>query len=732
MAKNNISLSRFNLIKPNCKLVEWKLQKFKGIQNQTIPLAPLSVIVGKNSSGKSSFIQSILFMAQNAANPIGKSEAELGRLDLNGDLVSLGGFNETLHDGSEESDGFSIGGKLSYLYRKEMEFQSFYPSKDGVDESIKGKSGLLEWKTIFKPVVSQNDSSIVESFASEANLYFEEEHVQTISSSKNLIIRAINEEQRVSGMNYESSATLTTQGKLESISKDFRTYYANTPTDIKFEAITHLSGVPVNGLVSTPQLNYLFIKQRDFFNSRRAQAYLRSYFTKLFENSKVKSQKIESSIIEKRFNSALNNYPLRSILKDKYENAFETVESAIDIFCKESLDQANSGIIDNRLREQLSRQPLIPIELIPFKIRVPNKFPKTIVSNKGMTSSVEHDTIFLTITDFSKNIDKFDFDLDYIVGETARELLSFWVQCGSRINQMITLASTNSHQNMLTKAGDIYIDEYISHDAEADEFTFGEGVQNLDRFLREIVYLGPLRLEPKDIYERNIGRTNPQTPLGMRGELLAKVVFENPLGNFPLPPKNQTTLNEINIARNSSFTEALNAWLKYLGISKLNGVEVIPDRHYGYRLTVDGRYLRSLGVGVSQVIPVIGVCLLAEQGSLILLEEPEIHLNPSIQQKLAEFLLVIGQSGRQVIAESHSEYLITRLRLLAMQNPKLASEFNFIFTEQKLDKKVPYTTFTEIKPNTTGELPDWPEGFFDQVTQDIQNLIEEMIKREKD
>ena len=67
-----------------------------------------------------------------------------------------------------------------------------------------------------------------------------------------------------------------------------------------------------------------------------------------------------------------------------------------------------------------------------------------------------------------------------------------------------------------------------------------------------------------------------------------------------------------------------------------------------------------------------------------------------------------------------------------MQNPKLASEFNFIFTEQKLDKKVPYTTFTEIKPNTTGELPDWPEGFFDQVTQDIQNLIEEMIKREKD
>ena len=42
------------------------------------------------------------------------------------------------------------------------------------------------------------------------------------------------------------------------------------------------------------------------------------------------------------------------------------------------------------------------------------------------------------------------------------------------------------------------------------------------------------------------------------------------------------------------------------------------------------------------------------------------------------------------------------------------------------------TTYKEIKTNTTGELPDWTEGFFDQVTQDIQNLSEEMIKREKD
>jgi predicted ATPase len=141
-------------------------------------------------------------------------------------------------------------------------------------------------------------------------------------------------------------------------------------------------------------------------------------------------------------------------------------------------------------------------------------------------------------------------------------------------------------------------------------------------------------------------------------------------------------------------------------------------------------------VGVSQVIPVIGVCLLAEAGSLVLLEEPELHLNPNIQQKLADFFLAMIESGRQLIVETHSEYLITRLRLRAMQKPEVSNSFSFVFTEQEhetwspIAARSPYTVYRTVRPDEKGELPEWPAGFFDQVTTDVQALLDEMIKRE--
>jgi predicted ATPase len=218
----------------------------------------------------------------------------------------------------------------------------------------------------------------------------------------------------------------------------------------------------------------------------------------------------------------------------------------------------------------------------------------------------------------------------------------------------------------------------------------------------------------------------------MQGELLARVLSENPIGYYPLP-NNGDASSELGPVE---FRDALMAWLRELGIAQ-HHISATSDRHYGYRVQVDNRYLRSLGVGVSQVIPVIAVCLLAQPGSLIMLEEPELHLNPSVQQKLADFFLAMTESGRQLLVETHSEYLITRLRLRAMQRPDCVDKFNFIFTQQehetgnRLSANSHYSVYREVKPSPSGEIPEWPAGFFDQVTLDIQALLEEMIKRQK-
>jgi len=70
-------------------ITEWHVKNFKSILDQKLTLAPLTIFSGVNSSGKSSFLQTIAMLAQSARN---KSK----HFSLNGDLVNLGSFNHVL------------------------------------------------------------------------------------------------------------------------------------------------------------------------------------------------------------------------------------------------------------------------------------------------------------------------------------------------------------------------------------------------------------------------------------------------------------------------------------------------------------------------------------------------------------------------------------------------------------------------------------------------------------
>lgn len=76
-------------------LAQWRIENFKSIKSAKIDLAPLSVLVGPNSAGKSSLIQSILLFAQNCSRHGREFDGNLrGQLILNGDLVNLGTLEE--------------------------------------------------------------------------------------------------------------------------------------------------------------------------------------------------------------------------------------------------------------------------------------------------------------------------------------------------------------------------------------------------------------------------------------------------------------------------------------------------------------------------------------------------------------------------------------------------------------------------------------------------------------
>ena len=141
-----------------------RLENFKGYKNSgTMPLAPLTIIVGKNSSGKSSLIKALLVMAQTVRDPPRNNEATKSSksdLRLNGKLTNLGTFFDTVNgnSGKEFSISFFVepnaksldDSSHEYVYRFSYQKSDESPLQakfSGVSVHY-GKSKLLSAKGI--------------------------------------------------------------------------------------------------------------------------------------------------------------------------------------------------------------------------------------------------------------------------------------------------------------------------------------------------------------------------------------------------------------------------------------------------------------------------------------------------------------------------------------------------------------------------------------------------------
>lgn len=80
-------------------------------------------------------------------------------------------------------------------------------------------------------------------------------------------------------------------------------------------------------------------------------------------------------------------------------------------------------------------------------------------------------------------------------------------------------------------------------------------------------------------------------------------------------------------------------------------------------------------------------------------------------------------------AETHSEYLINRLRFraAAAESDKVASQMRIYFVEKKEDK----SNFRPIVVNEFGAIQDWPEGFFDQSQREAEETLKAAVKKKR-
>jgi len=125
----------------------------------------------------------------------------------------------------------------------------------------------------------------------------------------------------------------------------------------------------------------------------------------------------------------------------------------------------------------------------------------------------------------------------------------------------------------------------------------------------------------------------------------------------------------------------------------------------------------NVGYGYSYVLPILVAGLIAQEGDVLIIENPEAHLHPQGQSMIAKFLATVAMSGVQVFIETHSEHILNSIRVLMRQEtltPEDVSVKYFLDSDRY---------FEEIIIDERGAVKNWQKGFFDQEERDLDILL---------
>jgi len=244
-------------------------------------------------------------------------------------------------------------------------------------------------------------------------------------------------------------------------------------------------------------------------------------------------------------------------------------------------------------------------------------------------------------------------------------------------------------------------------------------------FFGRLRYLGPLRTRAERLYSwtgsepESVGFTGENTIAAILGARNRKISLGD---GRPAEP----------------FEQVIATQLKRMGLIEDFDVSRIAEQRQEYEVRVQTKGasywvdLPDVGFGVSQVLPVLVECFYAPKDSIILMEQPEVHLHPSAQSALADIMIDVMQSQEngekrniQLIIETHSEHFLRRLQRRIAEEKLQQEEVSVYFANLA---QVP-ATLEPLKLDPYGNILNWPENFFGDEMLDITEQARFAMKR---
>ena len=260
------------------------------------------------------------------------------------------------------------------------------------------------------------------------------------------------------------------------------------------------------------------------------------------------------------------------------------------------------------------------------------------------------------------------------------------------------------------------IDDYLDMPSKNHEIT----TLDAPPFGGEFVYIGADRAGPRITYPSSDFQDR-ETSFGTNGELAWNHLNRQQLSPFdgqdPRFPGEAP----------QRMLDVVNLWLQEISPGANIHIETLPSVGQllaSFSFNNDGDVpsppyrARNVGFGLSYTLPVI-VALLMPEGTLCMIENPEAHLHPRGQTKLAELAARAAMAGVQVFVETHSDHFIDGIRIAVREGLLTPEDTIFHYFERNGNESVVSSPVID----SDGRLSEWPAGFFDQYEENLSRLL---------
>lgn len=238
-----------------------------------------------------------------------------------------------------------------------------------------------------------------------------------------------------------------------------------------------------------------------------------------------------------------------------------------------------------------------------------------------------------------------------------------------------------------------------------------------EQFFSTISYIGPLR-ERGERHYRWTGFAPSSVGSTGRDAILALLASRTQNRLYNLKRKQPLSTLEVIVAKS----------LKKLGLVDDFVISKISDNRQDFEVKVKTKGsnvftdIPDVGFGISQILPVIVQLFYAPANSIIIMEQPELHLHPSAQSALADVMIdaIFARENAkprniQLIIETHSEHFLRRFQRRIAEKTLPENAFSAYFAN---NEKLP-AVLEPLQINLFGDILNWPKNFFGDLDGDI-------------